>query len=484
MSIDLQLDHNSAVLPHRQISDAIRQAIIEGKLSASEVLPPVRTLAQRLGVSRATVLRSYGDLVSQGYLDAAPGRGTLVAVRSFGPILPASPEQAHNCQDLMLSPYGQRLIQGEGPLESESGLAVVGRPPIGLVPINLWKDLICKHLSHRSDRRFATDRDEFGLKPLREAYCAYVRRARAVNCAAENVVVFSSRELRLNLLCRLLLEEGDIVAVENPGLPRIRQRLWTEGANVVPVRTDFQGLDVDQLKTLPSCKLVYVTPSHNEPTGAVMSPNRRRKLLDWAADTGAFIIEDDCDSEFRYDGRPLPSLQALDTKGSVIHISDCWKILAPVLKLGFMVVPDCLIEPVRRAKAQLEQELPAIDQLALTDFINNGHYEKSIRRLRSIYASRRKTTVDALKRSFGNSILIAPESAGLNITVRFRSTMPDREIVQLPASRNLLMIASQPYYAANPVRGEFVIPFAQLEEQEIAEGIKMLSAELLPSALE
>jgi len=342
----------------------------------------------------------------------------------------------------------------------------------------IWKELIRKHSRFQNIALLTDVRHPFGYLPLREAYSNYLVRHRAVRSNPGNVIVFSARELRLDLICKLFLSPGEIVAVENPGYPTIRGRLLSYDARVVPVTVDHQGMNVDELLEMnPAPKLVYVTPSHHEPTGSVLSFARRRKLLEWANATGAIIVEDDYDSEYRYSGRPLPSLQGMENgESNVIHLSCLWKVLSPVERLGFLVVPQRLVPIFERAKSLIEKDLPMLDQLVLTDFIVQGHLERFISRSRRLYASRRRVLVEALQLEFGPSIQIAPESAGMDLLVRFDSGLPDAKIIEFASEAKLKLTSSKPYYFGPSKPGEFIIPFAQYDARGLTSGVKTLAA--------
>lgn len=306
-------------------------------------------------------------------------------------------------------------------------------------------------------------------------------RKRALQCTSDQVIVFSARELRLDLISRILLRDGDAVAVENPGYPAVRQRLIANGVRVVPIRVDHQGLDVDYLDMIQErVKLVYVTPSHHEPTGAVMPLSRRRKLIEWAKQNSAFIVEDDYDSEFRYDGRPIPSLQGLDETDSVIHLSCLWKILSPVSKIGFLTIPNCLIDVFQATKSLVERDMPLIDQFVLTDFINEGHLERQIAANRIVYATRRKLLVEALKTHIGN-LSIASESAGMDLFVKFQAGADDSLLVTMAEQAGFKLIPAGPYYFAGGGQNEFVIPFSHLDEKHIESIIQKFGASLKPT---
>lgn len=482
--VPIDIDTTSYVPVYRQIADALRKAILDGDLVFGQPLPSYRDLSDSLSVGRSTVWRSFEDLISQGYVENVHGVGCFVAETLPGDAsnMPqVEPGRTHNSmrKGVVRSAYWDRLLE-HAVRPTEVGQWINGGPALHMTPLALWRQLLQKHCRMRDLSMLEYKTETFGYPPLREAYAAYLRRARAVNATADRVVIFSARELRIDLICRLLLEPGDVVAVENPCYPPIRQCLLVRNATVLPIPVDGQGLDVDYLiNRKERIKLVHVTPSHHEPTGAVLSLERRRKLLQWAGSTGAFIIEDDYDSEFRYGSTPLPSLQGMDTTDSVIFRSCFWKILSPVLKLGFLVIPERLKNPVTLAKTLIERDLPLIDQFALTDFINDGHLERHIRWLRKKYGRRREALVGAVETYFGPAATTAKESAGMDLLIQLDSAVSDDEIVRLAEESGLQLLSSQKYYFDQGKKGEFIVQFSDLTEEALHNGVRSLARMLL-----
>jgi GntR family transcriptional regulator/MocR family aminotransferase len=479
--LSIHIDSQSYVPVYRQIADIIRKAILDGELGFGQPLPSYRDLAESLGVSRSTVWKTFEDLAHQGYVQNIHGRGTFVAESLPGdtsnmPQLEMRSSPPRTRQNVERSQYWQRLLE-HAVRPAEVGQWIDGGPALHMTPLILWRQLLQKHCRMRDLSVLDYKTESLGYPPLRAAYTAYLRRARAVNATADRIVVFSARELRVDLICRLLLEPGDLVAVENPCYPPVRQELLVRGATLRPIPVDDQGMDVDYLVTLPEkIRLVYVTPSHHEPTGAVLSLPRRRKLLQWAEHTGAFIIEDDYDSEFRYGSTPLPSLQGMDTTDSVILRSCFWKILSPVLKLGFLVVPERLQKVVSLAKPLIERDLPLIDQFALTDFINEGHLERHIRWLRKKYARRRQALVQALTTYLGDIATAAEESAGMDLLIHLKTALNDSELLDLAGDARLPMLSSQHYYYMEQgKKGEFIVQFSDFTEEQLHDGVHNLA---------
>ncbi len=481
----ITLDHESFVPIHRQISDALRRLIIDGKLSMGKPLPSVRELAVFLDVSRSTVLRSFEDLASQGYIESIPGSGTHVRKNLPGETSEtglAITQVIKPRENVELSSYGQRLLKTTLQVAQQDQHIPelnFGGPSLELTPIAQWRQLLERNCRLKDPSRLEYSQEPFGYPPLREAYAAYLTRARAVRCSADQVAVFSARELRLDLICRLLIEQGDYVAVEDPGYPGIRSRFLSHGANVVAIKVGRDGLDVNELIAHKHhFKFLYVAPSYNEPTGAFLSLSARKRLIDWAARTGTFIVEDDYASEYRYTGRPLPSLQGLDSADVVIHLSCLWKVLFPVVRLGFLVLPRCLTEAFSLAKALVENDLPLVDQFALTDFINEGHLERQIRRTRAIYGKRRQALVGALDRCFGERVKISSEAAGFELLVKLETNLTDEQVSRIAQEARLPLVSSRLYYVQRKVQGEFVVSFAQFDQEAIEQSVINFSRSL------
>ncbi len=499
-TLQLDIDQNSILPSYAQIANALRTAILDSTLVEDDDLPSLKELSTQLKVSRSTVAKAFDTLASQGYIKIHAGSGAKVCRRYMSNLATnlelhdyfTSAEFAQNIDlgselstysqsdPVQLSDYGRRLLKlSTDSIYSESPelQSYSSGPALELTPFRHWKSLLEQNCRMRDISRLDYTHEPFGYPPLREAYAAYLMRARAVRCSSEQVVVFSARELRLDLICRMLIDPGDCVAVEDPGYPDVRQRFQAYGANLIAIPTDHDGLCVDKLESMKQkIKILYVSPSYVEPTGAVMSLARRHKLLEWARAHRTFIIEDDYASEYRYKGRPLPSLQGLDRSELVIHLSCLWKVLFPVLRLGFLVIPRSLSEMFTLAKALNENDLPLFDQFALTDFINDGTLERHIRRTRVIYARRREALVSSLRRSLGDTIQISDEAAGFELLVKLITKLKDQEVLTLARLQKLPIFSSQPNYVNTTTDGEFILPFAQFDEACIDDYVAKLRA--------
>lgn len=517
MDFVLNLEYDLNIPLFRRLSDALRKAIIEGRLKPGQLLPSVRDLSATLNVSRATVVRAFQDLESQGYVDLKKGLNSKVASRLPGDLsglrprrLPAGQEDVRkeSFETAVFSRFGDRLFaaNSEDPtlwqqMESRAlgerlfeacsedftprphgKQTNFGGTPLNLLPLQHWKRLLIDHCRFKDLSRLSYNADAFGYAPLREAVGAFLVRSRAVNCTADRIMVSSGREMRLDLICRLLLDPGDAIAMEEPGYPSLRRRALTHGAHIEPIPLTENGMDVDYLSRLDrKFKFVIVTPSHHEPTGIVMSLEMRRKLLAWAKKTQTFIIEDDFDCEHRYGIKPIPSLQGLDDGDLVIYMRCFWRVLFPLMRLGFLVLPDRLKKAMRLAKNEIERDPPILDQFTLTDFINEGYLERHIRRIQPIYAHQRTALIHSLTKYFGSHIALSPCKSGLDLRVVFDLPISDKELGALALENGVSMIRTFEYYMNNPPEGEFMISFGHVHEQEVLAGIKRLAEALRKS---
>lgn len=480
MDLVINLEYKPSIPLFRRLSDALRKAIIEGRLKPGEAMPSVRDIADTTKISRATILKSFDDLRGQGYLVSASGAGTYVRdplPHDLDTIYdrasePAKPETE---KPISFSKYGRRVLANSDAhtrrSEQLEQIHYCG-PPLEYTPLKQWRQLLLRHCRLRDVAKLAHEDEPLGYGPLRDALSAYLHRARGIKHAPEQMVVFAGQQLKLEIPARLLVDEGDLVALEEPGFPDARLCFGAHGAQFVSVPVDSEGIDVSYLRAQTrKIKCVYVTPSHQDPTCVVMSLDRRRELLEWADRSGALIIEDDYDSEYRYGADPLPSLQGMCRRDNVIYISSLWKVLYPMVRMGFLVIPRQLLKPVLLAKLQTERNLPLLEQFALTDFINEGHLERHIRRTRNLYARRRHSLILALTRHMLYNLELAPESAGMHVLVKVETNLPEREVIERANASGLFLSSTGLCYSASTVTKEFLLPFAHLDEDTVDEKI-------------
>ncbi|MES2296184.1 MAG: PLP-dependent aminotransferase family protein [Pseudomonadota bacterium] len=474
----LPLDRASSTPLFRQLYAQIKDAILRGAIDPGMQLPPTRQSCALFGVSRHTVLNAYDQLSAEGYLSGSVGRGTFVSAH-----VPA-PAKAARVRGVLrpLSERGQahagamgNATHHDGPLRAFR----VGMPGIDLFPFDVWSRLEARHW-RRPDYRMGYG-DPAGYQPLRELLCVYLKAARGVNCTAQQIIITSGSQQALFLIATLLLAPGDAAWIESPGYQGARAALLAGGAQVCPVPLDAQGIDVAYgAAHYPHAKLAMVTPSHQLPLGMTMSLQRRLDLLAWAAAKQAWVVEDDYDSEYRYTGAPLASLQSLDRFDSVLYVGTLSKVLFPGLRLGYLVVPPALAEPFARAKAAIDRHSAIVPQMTLAAFIEAGHFGRHIKRTREAYAERRATLIDGLERSLGEHLICGPADTGLDLCVHFRRRRGEAALVKAGSAHGIELRALSHYAdpAAPPACASapgLLLGFAAIAPAEIRHGLAVLT---------
>jgi GntR family transcriptional regulator / MocR family aminotransferase len=474
MRAAIVIDARSATPIHRQVYEAWREGILAGRFRGRSRVPSTRELAASLGVARSTVTQAYEQLIAEGYLQSAQGSGTFVCEQLPDELLraPATPKtSAAEPARIRLSSLGERLTEDFLYPPRPAGFICFSHwgPDLDEFPFPLWRKLITRHLRRPARELFDYAGEPAGYRPLREQIAAHAARFRAVRCTPEQVIVVNGSQQALDLCARLLLEPGDEVAFENPGYLGTRRILDACGARLRPVGIDAEGIVLAELGA--KARLAYVTPSHQFPTGVAMSLSRRLGLIEWARRQRAVIIEDDYDSEYRYSGPPLPSLQSLANDVPVIYCGSFSKVMFPGLRIGFMVVPEQLVAPLRRAKWLADRNTPSLEQAALADFLSEGHLERHVRRMRRIYGKRRQALVEALDRHFGDRVTVSGDASGMHLFARF----DDDSLAERAARSKVQLAKADVYYLTKPPRNAFVLGFSTLGERAIREGVKRLA---------
>ena len=475
MRVAMVLERSSGLPLHRQIYEQWRSGILTGRFRRGERVPSSRELAATLDVSRSTVTECYEQLIAEGYLDAAQGSGTFVCRELPDAALRAGRARVAVDGDqpvTRFSRYGAGLNDDFLYPATPAGFIrfTHWRPDLERFPFALWRKLLTRRLRSTAAELFDYAEQSGGYEPLRREIAAYVARSRAVRCNPEQVVIVNGSQQGLDLCVRLLLEPGDQVAFENPGYQGASRIFQAYGARLKPAGIDSDGVVVGELAG--KARLVYATPSHQFPTGVSMSLARRLELIEWARGHGAAIIEDDYDSEYRYSGAPLPSLQGLARGVPVIYIGTFSKVMFPGLRIGYVIAPQQFVTRLKRAKWLADRHTSVLEQAALTDFIREGHLERHIRRMRRLYGRRREVLVDSLARHFGNRAKVRGDAAGMHLLVRF----DDGGLEKRAAAAKVVLVSASPYYLAKPQPGEFIFGFSSISERAIREGVKRLAA--------
>lgn len=484
MDVTLRIDSASGVPLHRQVYEAIRGRILNGVLRPGDRLPATRTLAEDLSLSRTTVSGAYEQLQAEGYLLGRHGSGTYVApnlpkdalqVAAQAPMRPAV------TRAVPLSNWGRRISDPDyasllRPAE-QATFTYDFRPhrvAEASFPMDAWRDAVDRALTgDRAQRLFYSP--SAGHPDLQEAIAGHVARFRAVACKPEQIIIVNGSQQGLNLLAHLLFDRGDRVAVEDPGYPAARLALEAQGLDVSRIPVDHEGMIVDLLAAAGPHRLVHVTPSHQDPTGATMSLARRLALLDLAERSGCVVVEDDYDSEFRYEGRPVESLQGLDRNGLVVYAGTFSKSVLAGLRLGFLVLPPHLVGSFVTAKSLWDSGTPMLEQVALAEFLRSGDFERHIRRMRRLYAVRRHALVGALIRTFGDTVCIGERHGGLNMLVTLDVPLSEADVAKRAAAAGVGLRIASPYYTVPPKRATFLMGFAAMPEAQMYEGVRRLA---------
>lgn len=479
----LRLDPAASTPMFRQLYAAIKQAILSGILEPGVQLPPTRELSELFGVSRQTILNAYAQLLAEGYLSGVVGKGTFVSASLPLPDRrQPTPGQPHLQPIRPLSARGARLSGPDAYLPYHQGAPRafrIGMPGLDAFPFDIWSRLEARRW-RRPPHELGYG-DPAGYLPLREALAGYLRAARGVQCTAEQIIITSGSQQAVYLIATMLLMPGDQAWVEEPGYRGINASLKAADAAICPVPVDADGLCVgDGIAHYPDARLVYVTPTHQLPLGMTMSLQRRLELLAWASANKTWVIEDDYDSEYRYDGPPLASLQSLDNAGCVIYVGTLSKVLFPGLRLGYIVAPAELAEAFAQGKAILDRHAPLVSQAVLADFINEGHFQRHIRRTRDMYAERRGTLIHSLQDRLSGHLELGNTDTGLHLPVMFRERCDDHAIARAGLEYGLELRGLSYFYNEPEDRSRvtracgLLLGFAAIPPAEIRRGVDSL----------
>ena len=455
---------------------ALRDAMRHGTLAQGTRLPATRVLAQDLALSRVTVEAAYAQLEAEGYLVRRTGQGSFVAVQNQPASLPvrrrnSGAARAALAPSALLSRRGQSMVDTGGcrePLRLQAFAA--GSPDLRAFPHTLWRQLTTKHLRQAPEALMRYG-DPQGFEPLREAIAQYLVGSRGVRCTAAQVLVLTSSQQALQLLATLLLDPGDHVWLEDPGYRGARAAFAASGAQLVPMPVDAQGLVPDF--NLPTPRVVYLTPTHQYPTGHTLSLERRMALVDYAQRQACWIVEDDYDSEFLYDGRPTPSLQGLDDGGRVIYTGTFSKTLFPSLRIGYAVLPQALVQPMVTARSVYDGHVAQLAQAVTADFMAQGHFAAHLRLMRQLYRSRRDLLLDLVAHKL-------PWAQALNSTggLQISVTLPPGSEAHLSRQAAALGIATpslSSLYSQPATADGWLLGYAALQPAEIEAAVTALS---------
>lgn len=465
-----------------QVSDWFRRAIAEGQLQPGQRVPSTRALASELKVSRLPIFSAYEQLHAEGYLETFTGAGTCVAATipqaaadalrrktrrgaSTTPARPAARRMAARATAMAGPP--QMWLETQGAFR-------VGVPALDRFPLRTWSRLIHRHARHADAEALAYG-DPMGYLPLREAIADYLAVARAVRADASQVLITAGIQHGLQICAHALLDPGDEAWVEEPCYAGTWQALATVGAVAIQVPVDRDGLDVAEgLQRAPSARVAFITPSHQFPLGATLSAARRIELLQWAARAGSWIVEDDYDSEYRFDSKPIASLQGLDADARVIYMGTFSKVMFPALRLGYLVVPKDLLPGFRACRDAMDTCSPTLSQKALNDFIREGHFARHIRRMRGLYAARRTALLDAIAKHLPHTLQATGAEAGMQLSALLPDGTDDMAVSQHAAQIGVSVRPLSQCYGHAGARSGLIFGYGSVDERAIDAGVRSL----------
>ncbi len=488
MQLTIKIDISDAQSLQNQIFHSIRQQILNGQLKSGMLMPSSRTLSEQLGVSRNTVVLAFERLIAEDYLYSRKTVGTFVNA--------SLPENSLMLRDRGHddTPRGERqpirypvLFKGRVPTvvnPNRHKLAIdfwVGRPDPHSFPTKIWRRLIIRNLTS-GNPNLTEYRDPAGIYGLRKAIAEHLGPARGINASPEQVIVVNGSQEALNLVARLLVEKGTQVVTECPCYQGAAYVLESYGAQLNPIPVDRNGIDVSALPQT-RISLAYVTPSHQYPMGATLPLERRVRLLDWAWEVGAYIVEDDYDSDFRHHGSPLTALAGQDRHGCVIYMGTFSKSIGAGLRLGYLVVPNELVKPACTVKALMDNGHPWLDQAVLADFISSGSYTQHLRRIRHTYLTRRDCLVHSLQKHFGH-VELSGLDGGMHIVWHLPDSFPPAEEVQkIAQNTGVGVYALEAAAACDFGHKEYsernlMLGYSSVSEKQIEDGINRIATAL------
>lgn len=468
----LALDGNGPL--HAQLTRALKGAILDGRYGEGARLPPSRALAAEMGVSRNTVLTAYEQLRAEGFVSARIGSGSYVTP----PLHAAQVQQLRSTTVPPQSAFARRgrAVHDHGNLPGRAPEGVrfcfqYGLPIVNPAVASMWARELARAAEYTSPNYPPTQ----GLPALREAICDYLARRRGLVADPADVLVVSGTQQAMSLCLRVLLDEGDHAVIEEPQYFAVRELLQLHGARITPVPTDSEGLCCGLLPP-QAPRLLFVTPSHQFPGGSVLSLARRLELLAYAGRHDAWVVEDDYDGEFRYDGRPLAALRSLDREDRVIYIGSFSKTIFPSLRLGYLVLPRALRDDFVTAKWSMDFGSGAIEQAAMAGFIASGGFERHLRRCTRILAERRDVLLDGLRHYGKGRLRVADSRAGMHMAawVEGHDAAAVERLLAIGRRHGLGLHSILPHYHAPPDRCGLLFGFASLSVVELREALPLL----------
>ena len=489
LPLGVSADRRSRASLYHQIYEGLRSAILDGRLESGVRLPSTRTAATELGVARNTVVAVFEQLAAEGFLISRVGDGTRVAdiepellfrparrmSRNPGSTREPGARPGH-ASSSSLSARGRAIVGvGRGAPGPPESAFQPGLPDLQAFPHRTWARILARHARTPERGRLGYG-DAAGDRRLRTAIATYVAATRGVRCSPERVVVVSGAQAALDLCARLLLDPGDQAWIEEPGYAGARAALLGAGARIEPVPVDAEGLDVAAgERCCPGARLAYVTPSCQFPLGATLSLERRLLLLDWAERAGAFVVEDDYDSEYRYRGRPIAAVQGIDANSRVAYVGTFSKTMFPALRVGYVIAPDGLAEAFAHAVRNTGQTVPQPVQGALAEFIETGRYGRHVRRMRAMYAGRQALLFALVREHLRDALELVPCEAGMQVAGRFLEDLDDHAVAAAGSRAGLALAPLSGYWLGSGGQAGLHLGYAGISEPVLENAVRRLA---------
>jgi GntR family transcriptional regulator / MocR family aminotransferase len=477
------LDSTATVPLFRQLYESLRQAILAGQFLPGAQLPPTRTLADHLHVSRNTVHSAYVQLADEGYIEGVQGSGTRVS-----PTLPDSLSKTHRHPQAVPSRLqGNRKVSRRGThlvtvyqdqTYHKPGLADIfktGVPALDHFPYTTWRRLLVQSWHAMADGSMLGHRGDH--PPLRQAIAHYLGTTRGVRCTAEQIIIVAGSQQGIDLALRVLLDPGQKALIEDPCYPGAYGAMLGAGITPIPLPVDAEGMSIGNAQSARA-RLAYITPSHQYPLGMTMSLRRRLEMLDWAERKQAWIIEDDYHSEFRYTGRPLAALQGLDHQNRVMYLGTFSKVLFPALRLAYLVVPPDLVEVFTAARRLASHYPPLLEQMTLAAFIERGHFSRHLRRMLHLYAKRQNALVTVAANRLKGLLRLPSTEAGMHAIGWLPAACDDRQAARQAAKLGLYVSPLSDHTLKNRQPNALILGYTAGDEKAIRQGIGVLARAL------
>ena len=468
---------HGALALHARIQRAIRQLILDGALDVGRPLPASRALAQSLGVSRDTVEAAYGQLHAEGFIDRRVGSGSFVSERAQVTARRRTRQRATQPpESARLSQRGAAIFQSGGVREALTPRPFApGVPETRSFPLATWERLQRQVLKEHGTLALTHSHPQ-GVEALRRAIADYVNLERGARATPERILVLTSSQQALSLCATVLLDAGERIFIEDPAYYGARRAFDAAGLETVPVALDAQGIQIEPIQNAAqAAKAIFLTPSHQFPTGRTLALDRRLAIIEWAHKNQAWIIEDDYDSEFHYAGKPTACVQGLDAHERTIYIGTFSKSMFPGLRIGYMVLPPQLVAPMTVARTLQDGHSASIPQLTLARFMEGGHFGAHVRTMRGVYAERRDALASLVRKHLADFVEPLVPNGGMQMPCVFTRNIPEQRTIEAARHAGIELLGLTPLHASSQHRAGFLMGFAAYAPKELEVAVKKLA---------